>query len=322
MLFESFPDTLLNNVRKQTESPSPTSSSDESSTFFHSSNACVPKLTKEQLDLHREFLRLGSLLMGENVDLFHHAFNLLSHKHDLKTVTPGTCVSDIIPQTKFARQYNKTQDADGSVAPKASNRKYVLPKDVAEKEFYQCMVCKERRATNSFGSSHNHNESARGGIRWYCPLCDSFFAVTHRGYHVKNRHSDVCVTVHTETVDEQKSTPASQVDPASLKRTSEQASTDEDVCEFESFSPAAKVQHSISPSAESLESSCFANDNDIFDGSSPSVGSVSFSPCQTVQQDSLSLDDNEEDYQGYFGVFLPEQQSESDSASLFPSYSN
>jgi len=65
--------------------------------------------------------------------------------------------------------------------------KYNLPGDAGKREYYQCMICSERRVTNSFHADHQH-EGQKLSIRWYCPLCDTLFAVTHRGYHIKHRH--------------------------------------------------------------------------------------------------------------------------------------
>jgi len=65
--------------------------------------------------------------------------------------------------------------------------KYVLPGDAGKREYYQCMVCGERRVTNSFQADHQH-EGVKLSVRWYCPLCATLYAVTHRGYHIKNRH--------------------------------------------------------------------------------------------------------------------------------------
>lgn len=252
---ETLPDTSLHNVRKHQQEPiellpSPCSSSN-SSTFFHSSEASLPKLTKEQFDLHREFLRLGSLLLAENVNLFHQALKTLSAKHDLQISTPATSVSAIIPPSKFVRQRAKE---DEFVAPRQSNRKYILPEGVAEKEFYQCMVCKERRATNSFGSTHTHDGCAKSCLRWYCPLCDAFFAVTHRGYHLKSRHSDILIIAHSEPVTKSASNSVENSVSSSLKRPLSDRSSDVD--EFE-VTPPEKIRHTAtypSPSAVSVDS--------------------------------------------------------------------
>jgi len=313
---ETLPDTSLHNVRKQQVHESNSLVCSRSTTFFQPPQACLSKLTKEQFGLHREFLRLGSLLMAENIDLFHNALTVLSAKHDLKTSTPATCVSDVIPPSQIARHYNKSGKL---VASRASNRKYVLPKDIAEKEFYQCMVCKERRTTNSF-AAHTHEESLKPCIRWYCPLCDSFYAVTHRGYHVKKCHSDVLIIAHSDSdVKQQESTPA--VDPASLKRFSDRSSA-EDESEVDVLSPPEKMQHFSSPSsfisAESV-SSCSTNCDVFEEENSSSRSSVFLDSCQAVDQDA-PLFNNEIDDD--FSVF-PSEQSNGDDlfASLCSPYS-
>lgn len=291
---ETLPDTSLHNVRSQAQQQQQDSHAENSAAFFHSPDACIPKLTKEQFALHREFLKLGSLLMAENVDLFHNALSLLSAKHNLKTVTPATSVSDVVQPSQIARHYSRAEAKDDSSTSKPSNRKYVLPKDAADKEFYQCMVCKERRSVNSFGSAHTHDGASRPSIRWYCPLCDSFFAVTHRGYHVKKVHSDVSVNVHsnssTNAQQNQVSSSAEENDHVCLKRGREESTTYDD-SESSSFSPAEKVQHSelgspSTSSADSLESSMFAEEIDDMFGLFPSSFQEDIIPCQE-EQDQL-----------------------------------
>jgi len=285
---ESLPDTSLHNVRHSSESSDCSSCSSRSSSFVPLANACLPKLTKEQFDLHREFLRLGAALMAENADLFHQALTLLSAKHDLKVATPASCISDIIPHPRSHQQRGKGSDGSASVAansntsgnvaectgfvaPRASFRKYVLPQEFTEKEFYQCMECKERRATNSFGVAHTHG-AARPNIRWHCPICDQFLAVTHRGYHIKNRHSDVAVTAH----------PQQDADPASLKRARD-ANSDDDKRDTALYSPAEKMTRPLileSPSpcfTVSDQSSCCSHeeasdeDNSLFTATAQSL---------------------------------------------------
>jgi len=286
---ETLPDTSLHNVRAQVQQQD--SSASPSAAFFHSPDACIPKLTKEQFALHREFLRLGSLLMAENVDLFHNALSLLSAKHNLKTVTPATSVSDVVRPSQIARHYCRAETKDESTTSKPSNRKYVLPKDMADKEFYQCMVCKERRSVNSFGSAHTHDGASRPSIRWYCPICDSFFAVTHRGYHVKNVHSDVSVNAHSNSnpQQEQVSSSVEENDHVSLKRGREESTVDDD-SELSSFSPAEKVLHSelgspSTASADSMGSNLFAEEGDDMFGLFSSF-QEDIIPCQE-EQDQL-----------------------------------
>lgn len=152
-------------------------------------------MTKQQLNLHHEFLRLGEELMGKSPELFHQAVMQLTAKHNLAVATPATCVSDVLPMSNIARR-RYTSSTSTNAAPRVAFRKYTLPAEYAAKEFYQCMACKERRTMNTFAADHSHEAPLKSTIRWYCPICDAFYAVTHRGYHIKSRHSDVCNTAH------------------------------------------------------------------------------------------------------------------------------
>ena len=77
------------------------------------------------------------------------------------------------------------QQQQGSGPRRTAFRKYVLPGNVAE--CYQCMECNERRPENSFHTDHMHF-GKKPRIRWFCPLCNAYFAVTHRSGHIKSRH--------------------------------------------------------------------------------------------------------------------------------------
>jgi len=242
-LLENLPDTSLHNVRsqaqasqQQTSSCSTSSSSSSSSDFFSAPDPCLLKLNKEEFNLHKEFLRLGTALMAENPDLFFQAVKLLSDKHKLKVATPATSLSDIVPFSRGVRHKKLTGAAAaaaaagvGSVgsrgslesesveAPRAPTRKYIIPQEFASKEYYKCMVCKEQRASNSFGVDHVHEGSGKPNIRWHCPICDNFFAVTHRGYHLKNKHM---IFPQSEQVD-----PAVKAHPEGLKRARDETSS-------------------------------------------------------------------------------------------------
>jgi len=264
---ENLPDTSLHldNVRAPCSN---SCSYSGSTTFFCPPETCLSKLTREQFDLHKEFLRLGSQLMMENPNLFHQALTLLSAKHNLQVTTPGMSISSAIPQRNGCRSLAKTSDTiaagNCSVASRASFRKYILPEDVAAKEFYQCMECEERRSSNTFGNSHTHENSPKPNIRWYCPLCDTFYAVTHRGYHLKNSHSDVVKTVqpHSSSMPQNSDTKISPEvkDSVAVKRPRDDS--DDDVDDQSALSiPVKKLQVPCcgSPStvsSASVESSC------------------------------------------------------------------
>jgi len=189
LTLETLPDTSLHNVRARYKDScfsrdASSSSTSSTSDFFSSPDARVPKLTKEHLDVYKEFITLGTTLMAENADLFFESLKLLSDKYKLKVATPASSISDIIPLSRGTRR----RRAEGVVAPRAQTRKYVVPKEYADKEYYKCMVCNEQRSANSFGAAHAHEGSAGPYIRWHCPFCDKFFAVTHRGNHLSNCH--------------------------------------------------------------------------------------------------------------------------------------
>jgi len=302
---ETLPDTSLHNVRaqqvqnqKQQQPESSSISDPRSSTFFQPSKACLSKLTKDQFDLHREFLRLGSLLMASNIDLFHNALTELSAKHGLQMSSQATSVCDAIPASQITRRYDKSS---GLVASRAFNHKYILPKDKAEKEFYQCMVCKERRTRNSFGLAHTHEQSVRPTIRWYCPICDSFFAVTHRGYHIKNRHSDIVVTAHSDVDNKQESSTVYHP----VKRGSSDKSSEEDDCEVVSLIPPEKKQHALSFSPSSISS-----DSMDLNGSINTDLSVSFDACQELDQQAQVYNNFENGY--HFDILPYEENSSGD----------
>jgi len=200
--------------------------------------------------------------MADNVSLFHNALTILSAEHGIKIATPATCVSAVLPAPK---RRNRCSDESSG---KTGNSKYALPKEIAEKEFYQCMVCKERRTTNSFVSSHHtHEANERPCIRWYCPVCDAFFAVTHRVYHVKARHSDLV------TLKPAFSESAAAKRPVVWKRT---RNGEEDESDVVSFAPLEKAPHTdecpFSPASDvSLTSNC-----------SPSIETMDCSSSESV----------------------------------------
>jgi len=320
---ENLPDTSLHNVRAfipRQNCPS------GSSAFLSSPEACVPKLKKEDLDLHREFLRLGNLLLSENADLFHQALKLLSVQHDLKVSTPNTSICDIIPQTRYTRRSKSgdaaasstASDSNGFVAPRASFRKYVLPEETAAKEFYQCRVCKERRPINSFGVDHVHPDCSKSDIRWYCPLCDTLYAVTHRGYHLKSHHMDVISVVQPQQSSVERK-PASAVEKSAPVKRARQEDRDSAL-----LSPVEKKQATVdgSPSSASIASSSPSCCPSHIEGS-PEEDFHFVSPSCSVQE--VEEDCPRQEQQSFLSSFEEEQPflfgSDMGEELLFPSHS-
>jgi len=311
-LLENLPDTSLHNGRSQLQAEQKQhphqqqgpSCSSSSSDFFSAPDPCLPKLNKEDFALHKEFLRLGTALMAENPDLFFQAVKLLSDKHKLKMATPATSLSDIVPFSRGVRHKKQTGEAadgskgsleSGSVeAPRAPSRKYIIPQEFASQEYYKCMVCKEQRASNSFGVDHVHEGSGKPNIRWHCPICDGFFAVTHRGYHLKNKHM---IFPQSEQVD-----PAVKARPEALKRGRDESSSssssngEEEECRsaFSSLPEKVWVCEYPTVSPESAESS------------SP-VSMASSTPfCPVVEQEENATT-----------AFIPSQEESSDPQNPF-----
>ena len=202
------------------------------------------QITKQQLGLHQEFLRLGSLLMAQNINLFHQALTQLSAKHNLAVVTPATSISDILPPSRIARSKPSTTHT--------VYRKYSLPRELAAKEFYQCMTCKERRATNTFAADHTHPAPHKTTIRWYCPVCDSFFAVTHRGYHVKNRHADLCTEGQAQQPDQQQQQQQAQARPHQVFKRQREQDEEEEQQHLLPIAKLARFSPSATPSVETI----------------------------------------------------------------------
>lgn len=246
--------------------------------------ARLSKLNKQQLDLHHEFLRLGTVLMSQNADLFHQALCLLSAQHNLKVATPATSISDILPPSCTARS-GRAYDLNNPVPSRPTFRKYTLPPEYADKEFYQCMVCKERRPTNSFSANHTHDGAPKSSVRWYCPVCDSFFAVTHRGYHIKSRHSDTVAS--SSHVQQSPATSLSESDQESCPCKRPWDSSSETASGAEDIYPAPKAQRLMddTPLTATLSDSC---EEEGDEGSSASGESVeqsvlSFSPSESCE---------------------------------------
>jgi len=127
--------------------------------------------------LFNQLLEIGEKLLHTDSELYKTA---VAHLHEHIPREPS-------PVRRAAGAEQKGVQGDHPRRSSTTFHKYVLPGDAGKREYYQCMVCSERRTTNSFHADHQH-EGQKLTIRWYCPLCDTLYAVTHRGYHIKNRH--------------------------------------------------------------------------------------------------------------------------------------
>jgi len=298
---ENLQDTSLHNVREQAQAQARSDGhehehlqepSSGSSDFFCPPHARIPKLTKEQLDLHKEFLLLGTTLMAENPDVFFGAMKLLSDKYKLKVAMPATSIQDNIPCARRVRQNHTTANGaavDGFVAPRPQSRKYVVPKEVADKEFFKCLDCSEQHDANSF--SHQCPSSS---VRWHCPFCNHFYAVTSRSAHLRSKHS----LLPQKAAKEKQPVPTPE---EALKRPRD------DVEEESSLSsPAEKVRIcTSSPSADSLQSYTPSSCSAVVEEVPADTAACSFSPSMSLFSDSYS-DDYE--LQPLFPV-LPEEDS-------------
>jgi len=168
-------------------STSTSTSGDEGSESSH------PPLT--QANLCQSFMAVGSLLFSSCPDLFSSAMTQMSNQLCLAIVKNPSILRSHTSATQTSQQEVECSKSVGKetlkstkrTAHHASFRKYVLPKD-APPDYYQCMECGEKRRENSFQNDHVHFGKKRQ-VRWYCPICNSYFAVTHRSGHIRNKHS-------------------------------------------------------------------------------------------------------------------------------------
>ena len=129
--------------------------------------------------MFNEILKLSKELANKNANLFK---TLVAHLTDMVP-------RESSPVRRAAGAEQKGVQANGSRKSATTFHKYTLPGDLGTKEYYECMLCHERRITNSFHSDHQEKHPGQKfQVRWYCPACDTHYAVTHRGYHIKNRH--------------------------------------------------------------------------------------------------------------------------------------
>jgi len=127
--------------------------------------------------LFNQILDIGEKLLEADSELYKTA---VAHLHANVPREPS-------PVRRAAGAEQKGVKGDSARRSSTAFHKYNLPGDAGKREYYQCMICSERRTTNSFHADHQH-EGEKLSVRWYCPLCDTLYAVTHRGYHIKNRH--------------------------------------------------------------------------------------------------------------------------------------
>jgi len=171
---------------------------------------CAEHPPLSQSKLCDSFMEVGSLLFSACPDLFSNALTQLSNQLSLALVKNpdvlrskipaatslkscetsaaccGECCQTEQPEVDKQQKTNKDKQANKERSKHVPFRKYVLPKD-APPEYYQCMDCGERRPENSFQNDHMHL-GKKPKVRWYCPLCKCFFAVTHRSGHIKCKH--------------------------------------------------------------------------------------------------------------------------------------
>jgi len=145
--------------------------------------------------LESSFMEAASKLQSSNPELFANAMQQLYSKFFLLVSKNPQVLCSSTPAEGSSHQHclmHEKQQQHSKACEQQQKRftyrKYTLPGEANELEYYQCMICKEQRHENSFSSDHVHM-GQKAKIRWYCPICDSFFAVTHRSGHIKNRHS-------------------------------------------------------------------------------------------------------------------------------------
>jgi len=131
-------------------------------------------------DLCESFMQVGARLFSSCPELFSNAMSQLTNQLSLAVAKNPS----VLHPQKTCVECNVQPLEKKKHTP---FRRYMLPKD-APPEFYQCMSCGERRSENSFQNDDHMHFGKKPNVRWYCPLCKSFFAVTHRSGHIKCKH--------------------------------------------------------------------------------------------------------------------------------------
>jgi len=127
-------------------------------------------------------MKMARDLLDRDPNLFK---TLVAHLNEIAPREPS-------PVNRAPGAERKGRQADGTPKTNTPSPKYELPNGMSSEEYYCCMICGERRKSNDFLSHYQEkHQSKKPNVRWYCPMCDTFFAVTHRSYHIKNRHKGV-----------------------------------------------------------------------------------------------------------------------------------
>jgi len=180
--------SLINCKSERTRSSSTSStSSSTGSTCESSEEAGEPSQPPlPQLWLRNSFLEAGSKLQTSNPELFANAIMQLTTQLSLTLVKNPELLGAPVPAELISpgREEGKCDKEER----RTCYQKYCLPGVSKKDEYYQCMTCQEKRHSNSFHADHVHL-GEKPKIRWYCPLCKAFYAVTHRSGHIKTRHS-------------------------------------------------------------------------------------------------------------------------------------
>jgi len=186
------------NLNNKSTSATTTTTTEECGEISH------PPLSQSKLC--DSFMEVGSLLYSACPDLFSNAMTQLSNQLSLTLVKNPSVLRPQSHSSSCEEQCSCAEAEETGAEPSSGRRtkerkshtpfrKYVLPKD-APPEYYQCMDCGERRAENSFQNDHMHF-GKKPKVRWFCPICQVFFAVTHRSGHIKCKHpcSESCSPV-------------------------------------------------------------------------------------------------------------------------------
>jgi len=133
----------------------------------------------ESEEMFRQIMKLARDLLDRDPDRFK---TLVAHMNEIAPREPS-------PIKRAPGAQRKGLQANGKRRKTIPFRKYELPDGWSSKEYYQCESCGERRLVNSFHNDHQvKHPGEKFNVRWYCPLCDRHYAVTHRSCHIDTVH--------------------------------------------------------------------------------------------------------------------------------------